>query len=142
MKIININCLTSNPPSTLIQLIVVASISITKNNHKFDIYFLIINFYCSYFLCAVLFMEVFMNFWIFLEWKMSWMFTFNIENEGYGEEIKWFFHLRRFLSAVKIHVNTIFQKHNYLNFISENLLCCFVWCRKSFGKLCNTFDDV
>lgn len=25
------------------------SISITRNNHKFDIYFLIINFYCSYF---------------------------------------------------------------------------------------------
>lgn len=62
-RIISINCLRSNPtvfPSTPD---IVASISITWNNHKFDIYFLIINFYCSLTFLSPAFFII--NFWMF-----------------------------------------------------------------------------
>lgn len=111
------------------------SISITRNNHKFDIYFLIINFYCSYFSCSIhsflvgcviLFMKWNSSFSFFNEffsllsnvsflhgkWKMIWILLFSPLG------------LRKFSNFLR----SLIRKAS----IRENLKLCQISCQYNF----------
>lgn len=114
MKIININCLTSNPTSHTL-----ASISIIRNNHKFDIYFLIINFYCSYFLrCHFIYGTFFPLFFVNIR-------IFPLTRCRLKSSEKWARYWTwggNHFPAVKNLVNIISQKHNHFDFITNSLM--------------------